>query len=215
MCLRKLSWNVASGSHDGSPTDLTTWCVQRYRRLLVHCEKLGSTLQVYKLWLRSRLAHLDFDVMPAAAAASATVSALAAADAAADLEEKNEKESEANESDPISLLPDSRAKHEAELVMLFARHDEDGDGRMKVREFCRLISAVDESFSSISAMKMFKAADINQDGSLDVKEFLNWLLLPNDPGEAELRIIQRLSVPWGRRFIDFFEYLTNFWIYCY
>ena len=31
----------------------------------------------------------------------------------------------------IQLTPDSRAKHEAELLMLFSRHDEDGDGRMK------------------------------------------------------------------------------------
>jgi len=127
---------------------------------------------------------------------------------------------------PVQLTPDSRAKHEAELLMLFSRHDEDGDGKMKVdagwsgwdmfyklfatvnvqqaggfhmcqcfgwkytcwkytclntadhcekegfwywnaepptnwqvREFCRLISAVDEAFSAISAMKMFEAAE--------------------------------------------------------
>ena len=33
---------------------------------------------------------------------------------------------------PVQLTPGSRAKHEAELLMLFSRHDEDGDGKMKV-----------------------------------------------------------------------------------
>ena len=192
MCLRKLSWNLACGTHEGAPSDLTAWCVQRYRRLLAHAERLGSVLQAYKLWLRSRLAQLDFNVMPAAAAATATVSVATAAtknSGAPDLEIE-----EVDQVDPVQLTPDSRAKHEAALMMLFARHDEDGDGKIKVKEFCQLISALDEAFSAISAMKMFETADINKDGSVDVKEFLSWLLLPDDPGEAANRIIKRLSV---------------------
>lgn len=188
VCLRKLSWNLACGTHEAAPSDLTAWCVQRYRRLLAHADKLGPVLQPYKLWLRSRLAQLDYDVMPAAAAAAATVSV---ANAATETAGPPEEEFEVD--DPIKLTPDDRAKHEAELLRLFARHDDDGDGRMKIKEFCRLISAVDEAFSAISAMKMFEAADINKDGSVDVKEFLSWLLLPDNPGEAENRIIKRLS----------------------
>lgn len=205
MCLRKLSWNLACGTHEAAPSDLTAWCVQRYRRLLAHADKLGPVLQPYKLWLRSRLAQLDYDVMPAAAAAAATVSV---ANAATETAGPPDEEFEVD--DPIKLTPDDRAKHEAELLRLFARHDDDGDGRMKIKEFCRLISAVDEAFSAISAMKMFEAADINKDGSVDVKEFLSWLLLPDDPGEAENRIIKRLSVLGSER-----EYmqLSNFQLF--
>lgn len=36
--------------------------------------------------------------------------------------------------------------------------------------------------------------EVNKDGSVEVKEFLSWLLLPDDPGEAEVRILKRLSV---------------------
>jgi len=187
VCLRKLSWNLACGTHEAAPTDLSAWCVQRYRRLLSYAEKLGPVLQAYKLWLRSRLAQLDFNILPAAAAAVAT-RAMVPSEAKEDcLEEEVEVDL------PVQLTPDSRAKHEAELLMLFSRHDEDGDGKMKVREFCRLISSVDEAFSAISAMKMFEAADINGDGSVDVKEFLSWLLLPDDPGEDEVRIIRKLQ----------------------
>eukprot|EP00434_Breviolum_minutum_P013023 symbB.v1.2.011473.t2/scaffold770.1/size163962/9 len=187
VCLRKLSWNLACGTHEAAPTDLSAWCVQRYRRLLSYAEKLGPVLQAYKLWLRSRLAQLDFNILPAAAAAVAT-RAMVPSEAKEDcLEEEVEVDQ------PVQLTPDSRAKHEAELLMLFSRHDEDGDGKMKVREFCRLISSVDEAFSAISAMKMFEAADINGDGSVDVKEFLSWLLLPDDPGEDEVRIIRKLQ----------------------
>eukprot|EP00438_Fugacium_kawagutii_P025582 Skav215578 [mRNA] locus=scaffold2748:114034:142296:- [translate_table: standard] len=54
VCLRKLSWNLACGSHEGSPSDLTAWCVQRYRRLLAHAEKLGPVLHAYKEMERKR-----------------------------------------------------------------------------------------------------------------------------------------------------------------
>ena len=40
------------------------------------------------------------------------------------------------------------------------------------------------------------AEDINGDGSVEVKEFLSWLLLPDDPGEDEGRIIRKLQVSW-------------------
>lgn len=78
VCLRKLSWNLACGTHEASPPDLTTWCILRYRRLLAHAERLGPVLHAYKLWLRSRLAQLDFNVLPAAAAAAAAVSVASA-----------------------------------------------------------------------------------------------------------------------------------------
>ena len=43
-------------------------------------------------------------------------------------------------------------------------------------------------------MKMFQACDVNRDGSVDVKEFLSWLLRPQeDPGMAESRILRRLA----------------------
>jgi hypothetical protein len=57
---------------------------------------------------------------------------------------------------------------------------------------------------------MFEAGDINTEGAVDVKEFLSWLLLPDDPGEAENRIIKRLSVLGSER-----EYmqLSNFQLF--
>ncbi len=45
VCLRKLSWNLACGTHEAAPNDLSAWCVQRYRRLLSYVEKLGPVLQ--------------------------------------------------------------------------------------------------------------------------------------------------------------------------
>ena len=193
VCLRKLSWNLASGTHEGAPEDITAWCVQRYRKLLSHADKLGQALQAHKLWLRSRLAQLDFDIMPAAAAAPATTAVAVAAKVQAGTPREDEEEIDEIE-DPIQLSPDSESRREAELLMLFSRHDEDGDGRMKVKEFCQLINAVDETFSAISAMKMFEACDVNRDGSVDVKEFLSWLLRPQeDPSMAESRILRRLA----------------------
>jgi len=192
VCLRKLSWNLASSTYEGAPEDISGWCIERYRKLLTHAEKLGQALQAYKLWLRSRLAQLDYNIMPAAAAASASTAEAVAAKVHAGTP-PNEEEEEYDE-DPILLSPDSESRREAELVMLFSRHDEDGDGRMKVKEFCQLINAVDETFSAISAMKMFEACDANRDGSVDVKEFLSWLLRPQeDPGMAESRILKRLA----------------------
>ena len=192
VCLRKLTWNLASSTYEGAPEDISGWCIERYRKLLTHAEKLGQALQAYKLWLRSRLAQLDYNIMPAAAAASASTAEAVAAKVHAGTP-PNEEEEEYDE-DPILLSPDSESRREAELVMLFSRHDEDGDGRMKVKEFCQLINAVDETFSAISAMKMFEACDANRDGSVDVKEFLSWLLRPQeDPGMAESRILKRLA----------------------
>ena len=191
VCLRKLSWNLASSTYEGAPEDISGWCIERYRKLLTHAEKLGQALQAYKLWLRSRLAQLDYNIMPAAAAASASTAEAVAAKVQAGTPPNEEEE---YDEDPIMLSPDSESRREAELVMLFSRHDEDGDGRMKVKEFCQLINAVDETFSAISAMKMFEACDANRDGSVDVKEFLSWLLRPQeDPGMAESRILKRLA----------------------
>ncbi|CAJ1340443.1 unnamed protein product [Effrenium voratum] len=197
VCLRKLSWNLACSNHEDAPTDLEAWCLQRYRKLLAHAEKLGPVLQSFKVWVRSRLAQLDLDILPAAAAAAFNVSAVKAAETTAGPWPVRSGSLEANEDevDPIQLTPDDLARREAELLMLFARHDEDGDGKMKVKEFCQLITEVDESFSSISAMKMFEAADLNKDGSVEVKEFLQWLLCATSPGEAEVRILKRLAAP--------------------
>ena len=132
VCLRKLSWNLASATHEGAPEDITAWCIQRYRKLLTHAEKLGQALHAHKLWLRSRLAQLDYDIMPAAAAAPAATAVAIAAKVQAGTPREIEEPEEMD--DPIQLSPDSESRREAELLMLFSRHDEDGDGRMKVKD---------------------------------------------------------------------------------
>ena len=181
MCLRKLSWNRCAGSYE-PPEDLTAWCLQRYRRLLSHAERLGSSLQSYKLWLRGRLQHLDFAVLPAAAMAAATTRLLPEPVSPREVEEA------------LPLSVEERRARERQLVMLFARHDAEGLGRMKVKEFCLLIDALDDTFSALEAMKMFSKADVNQDGSVDVKELLQWLLLPDEPSEQSQRILKKLAV---------------------
>lgn len=147
--------------------------------------RLGSSLQSYKLWLRGRLQNLDFAVLPAAAVAEATKRLLP--------ESMSLRHDELVDAEPLTLSDAERVERERQLLMLFAHHDSDGDGRMKVKEFIELIAAVDESFSSLSAMKMFEQADVNKDGSVDVKELLEWLLLPDDPGEASQRIVKKLA----------------------
>lgn len=193
VCLRKLSWCIACGTQENAPQDIAAWCIDRYRRLLDHCERVGAPVELHSNWLRGRLAQLDRGVCPAAAAAPAAVAEAAIAMANTALDEWDPSRG------PLpahgqSGKSETAAVQEADLLMIFARHDEDGDGKMKIDEFCRLIGSIDESLSNFSAMKMFNAADVNKDGVVDVREFLSWLLTPqDDPGVAEKRILARLA----------------------
>jgi len=63
-----------------------------------------------------------------------------------------------------------------ELVRLFARFDSDGNGRIDVQEFQKILAALGEHSSGNALAKLFAAVDQDGDGSVQFEEFVDWWL---------------------------------------
>lgn len=64
VCLRKLSWCVATGSQRNPPTNVAAWCMERYQRLQEHYQQVGTPMAQASRWLEARLAFLSTGAAP-------------------------------------------------------------------------------------------------------------------------------------------------------
>ena len=70
-----------------------------------------------------------------------------------------------------------RARHPAtqrELVQQFAVADRNDDGRIDFEEFRRLMQGLDEEMSVEELRIGFQEVDIDRDGLIDCREFIEW-----------------------------------------
>ena len=69
-----------------------------------------------------------------------------------------------------SLSPDELA----DLEELFDEVDEDGDQRLQFAEFSQLLDDLGVDMQSEELRAGFRKIDVNRDGAIDFKEFLDW-----------------------------------------
>jgi Ca2+-binding EF-hand superfamily protein len=70
-----------------------------------------------------------------------------------------------------------RARHPAthrELVQQFAVADRNDDGRIDFEEFRRLMQGLDEAMSVEELRIGFQEVDVDRDGLIDCREFIEW-----------------------------------------
>lgn len=64
---------------------------------------------------------------------------------------------------------------ETAVLAIFAEADTNGDGKLDPEEFEKLMKALDPTLTADGIMKMKKAADKDDNGSVEVKEFVHWV----------------------------------------
>mmetsp|Transcript_67785 Transcript_67785/g.201664 ORF Transcript_67785/g.201664 Transcript_67785/m.201664 type:complete len:281 (-) Transcript_67785:80-922(-) len=62
-----------------------------------------------------------------------------------------------------------------QMLKAFQEWDVDGSGTISAEELAEVLMALDPEFTQDDAMKLFEAADMNQDGSIDYTEFMQWV----------------------------------------
>ncbi|KAF9199718.1 hypothetical protein BGZ59_003736 [Podila verticillata] len=65
------------------------------------------------------------------------------------------------------------AEEVSELKQLFAQHDSDQDGRISTKELLNLTKSLGETASEEDVLFVIKSFDTNNNGALDMKEYLD------------------------------------------
>lgn len=81
--------------------------------------------------------------------------------------------------DKLDLSDDAKA--EQAVCGIFEHADENGDGELDQSEFKSLMQALDPTLTNKQIKDMRKAADLNDDGRICIKEFVHWVFT----GEAK------------------------------
>lgn len=66
----------------------------------------------------------------------------------------------------------------SELRESFAHNDPDGNGRISLEEFMRLLEDLDAGVSAGEARRGFREIDSDQDGGIEFEEFVAWWTSP-------------------------------------
>jgi Ca2+-binding EF-hand superfamily protein len=72
------------------------------------------------------------------------------------------------------VLPKRHPDSRPELRVVFARYDEDGDGRINFGEFAELLADLGDELSHPEKLLAFDATDRNGDGVIAYDEFVAW-----------------------------------------
>ena len=73
-------------------------------------------------------------------------------------------------------MPTTNELMRAELAELFQRYDADGNGRIDIDEFERLLRRLGEDRGQANLAVQFAQIDADGDGGIDFDEFVAWWL---------------------------------------
>lgn len=106
----------------------------------------------------------------------------------------------------------------------FKRFDKNGDGSLDCEELRKVLCSIGESLTDEEAEEMFKMVDVDNNGKVDLDEFLNafkaswqsprprptsWLLTPLSVTRIVFRLAENAKTTM---YIDFMTWLRNDWL---